>query len=235
MRRIRPRFTVSITLLTALLHMVSLAHHTPWMPGRLRPASVSATPVRAKPVGQAVLSLRQFWLRHGKAWAPAVFRSTLAAHPTRTRVLRHLPYPLPALPVSISISSVTPTAAMQPAPPRVSPLYWLAQLIQAEAGNQPFLVRLCVGDVVLNRMQAAGFPHHLRQVILQPGQFSSVSNGTFAHAVPTPQTLRAAENAVSGWNPVRGALYYYNPALPHNPWMNTLTSCQRVGAMVFCP
>lgn len=112
---------------------------------------------------------------------------------------------------------------------------WLARLIQAEAGNQPFLARLCVGDVVLNRMQTAGFPHHLRQVILQPGQFSSVSNGTFAHAVPTPQTLRAAENALSGWNPVRGALYYYNPALPHNPWMNTLTSCQRVGAMVFCP
>ncbi|PSR31222.1 MAG: hypothetical protein C7B46_17025 [Sulfobacillus benefaciens] len=233
MRRIRPRFTVLITLLTALLHMVSPAHRAPWMLGRLRPASVSATPVRAKPVGQVVLSLRQFWLRHGKAWAPAVFRSALSAHPTRTPVPRRLPYPLPALP--LAVSSAPPVAATHSSRASVSSLHWLAQLIQAEAGNQPFLVRLCVGDVVLNRMQAAGFPHHLRQVILQPGQFSSVSNGTFAQATPTPQTIRAAQNALSGWNPVRGDLYYYNPALPHNPWMNTLTSCQRVGAMVFCP
>lgn len=111
---------------------------------------------------------------------------------------------------------------------------FLAQLIQAEAGNQPFLVRLCVGDVVLNRMQTAGFPHHLRQVILQPGQFSSVSNGMFAQATPTPQTLRAAQNALNGWNPVPTALYFFNPSLPHSPWMNTLTACQPFGSMVFC-
>jgi N-acetylmuramoyl-L-alanine amidase len=109
----------------------------------------------------------------------------------------------------------------------------LARLIQAEAGNQPFLVQLCVGDIVLNRLHASQFPHHLAAVIQQPGQFSSVSNGTFARAVPTTKALRAARNAMEGWNPVRGDLYYYNPSLPHNAWMNTLPGCQRIGAMAF--
>jgi N-acetylmuramoyl-L-alanine amidase len=149
---------------------------------------------------------------------------TLHYHAASTAVMLPLKGPVRVMPPVVKPKSHT-----------TSRIQWLGRLIQAEAGNQPFLVRLCVGDVVLNRMQAAGFPHHLRQVILQPGQFSSVSNGTFAQAVPTPQTIRAAENALNGWNPVPTALYFFNPSLPHSAWMNTLTNCHPLGAMVFCP
>ena len=233
MRQMRPRFTVFLGVLTALLHTLSLTHPVSKVFQELPLLSRLSMPSAfRKRSDLSLLSDRSifhhFWNRYGKPWIPAIVN-------TRAPVGRVVPYPVPLLPPPLAAAPDSSASLSSPPRLRRSSLDWLAQLIQAEAGNQPFLVRLCVGDVVLNRMRAAGFPHHLRQVILQPGQFSSVSNGTFAQAVPTPQTLRAAENALSGWNPVRGDLYYYNPALPHNPWMNTLTSCQRVGAMVFCP
>lgn len=111
---------------------------------------------------------------------------------------------------------------------------WLAQLIQAEAGNQPFLTQLAVGAVALNRLRTPGFPHRWRAMLHQPGQFTSVANGTWATAIPSRQARRAARQALTGWDPTHGALYFYNPSLPHAAWMSTLHACRQLGAMQFC-
>lgn len=109
----------------------------------------------------------------------------------------------------------------------------LAHLVQAEAGTQPLLGQVAVGAVVLNRLKASGFPKTLSGVIEQPGQFESVSNGTFWRQ-PSPTAILAAQDALKGWDPTGGALFYYNPSLPHSSWMNGLAVTTVIGAQVFC-
>ncbi|CAB1128860.1 putative Gamma-D-glutamyl-meso-diaminopimelate peptidase [Candidatus Hydrogenisulfobacillus filiaventi] len=108
----------------------------------------------------------------------------------------------------------------------------LAHLIQAEAGDQPFLGQVAVGAVVLNRLHAPGYPKTVSQVIFAPGQFESVSNGTF-WAPPGPSALLAAKAAAAGWDPVPGALYFYNPALTASTWMRDLPVVAEIGQQVF--
>ncbi len=109
----------------------------------------------------------------------------------------------------------------------------LAHLVQAEAGTQSLLGQVAVGAVVINRLNNPRFPKTLVAVIEQPGQFESVANGTFWQQ-PSPRAYLAAKDALQGWDPTGGALFYYNPTLPHSPWMNTLIVTATIGAQVFC-
>lgn len=109
----------------------------------------------------------------------------------------------------------------------------LTHLVQAEAGTQPLLGQVAVAAVVLNRLKTSGFPKTVAGVIEQPGQFESVSNGTFWQQ-PSPTAILAAQDAMRGWDPTGGALFYYNPSLPHSPWMNGLAVTTVIGAQVFC-
>ena len=109
----------------------------------------------------------------------------------------------------------------------------LAHLVQAEAGTQSFLGQVAVAAVVVNRLKNPAFPKTLAGVIEQPGQFESVTNGTFWQP-PAPTAILAAQEALGGWDPTAGALFYYNPTLPHSPWMNTLAVSATIGAQVFC-
>jgi N-acetylmuramoyl-L-alanine amidase len=111
-------------------------------------------------------------------------------------------------------------------------LAYLAHLVQAEAGNQPFLGMVAVAAVVLNRTRAPGFPHTIAGVIFAPGQFESVQNGTFWQA-PSQVAYQAAEAAISGEDPSDGALFFYNPALTTNTWIEGLPVVARIGQQVF--
>jgi len=140
------------------------------------------------------------------------------------RVLRH--------PAVISTSANPTPSGVPSVGPRTT---WLAKIVQAEAGDQPFVAQLAVAAVVLNRIRSGVFPRHVLSVILQPGQFQPVSNGTFFTAVPTVQALQAAQWMLHGGpNPAPSALYFYNPALTTNPWMQQLINCVTYGALRFC-
>lgn len=108
----------------------------------------------------------------------------------------------------------------------------LAHLVQAEAGNQPFVGQVAVAAVVLNRLKSPEFPQTLEQVILQPGQFESVSNGTYRLA-PSPNARMAVEAALNGWDPTDGALYFYNPALTHESWIEHQPVIVQIGEQRF--
>ena len=161
----------------------------------------------------------------------------IAAAPALMLTYRVKAAPSPAVPSSPAPSQdgrahSTALATQPPALPAPEP--WLAQLIQAEAGNQPFMTQLAVGAVAMNRLHSSQFPHAWWNMLHQRGQFETVSNGTWATALPRASALRAASEAETGWDPTDGALYFYNASLPHAAWMNTLIGCQTIGSMTFC-
>lgn len=108
-----------------------------------------------------------------------------------------------------------------------SDVYLLAQLIRAEAENQPYAGKVAVGAVVLNRVRSPRFPNTIRGVIYQPGQFEPVSNGRIYRPARSVD-LQAARDAVNGWDPTGGALYFFNHKRVSNrflwsrPWKTTI-------------
>ncbi len=141
-------------------------------------------------------------------------------------------------PLAVSDSTIVPVpSSANIATPKVDysqeDVNLLAHLVQAEAGTQPLLGQVAVGAVVVNRLKDPAFPKTLAAVIEQPGQFESVTNGTFWQP-PSASAIVAAQDALQGWDPTAGALFYYNPNLPHSPWMNTLVVTATIGSQVFC-
>jgi spore germination cell wall hydrolase CwlJ-like protein len=108
----------------------------------------------------------------------------------------------------------------------------LAHLIQGEAANEPYIGKVAVGSVVMNRIQHPRFPKTIAGVIYQPLAFESVSNGIFNRPV-SAESLRAATDAVSGWDPSGGALYFFNPAKTNNPWIWARNIITQIGRHVF--
>ena len=97
-------------------------------------------------------------------------------------------------------------------------LDWLARLVWAEAEGEPYQGQVAVAAVILNRVRHPSFPNTIRGVIFQPGQFETVQNGRIYR--PAPQiALRAAQDAVNGWDPSYGAIFFFNPAKTNNRFL----------------
>lgn len=108
----------------------------------------------------------------------------------------------------------------------------LARLIFAEAGAEPYIGKVAVGGVVLNRIQNPKFPKTIAGVIYQPHAFESVSNGII-NRNPSYEAQKAARDAIRGWDPSGGALYFFNPSKPVNPWIWARRIINRIGRHVF--
>jgi N-acetylmuramoyl-L-alanine amidase len=109
----------------------------------------------------------------------------------------------------------------------------LARVIQGEAGNEPYDGKVAVGAVLLNRMQSSAFPHTLAGVVFQPYAFESVANGLIWASSPSSECIRAAIDALSGWDPAHGALYFWNPSKSVNPWVWTRQILTQIGDQIF--
>lgn len=94
----------------------------------------------------------------------------------------------------------------------------LAHLIAGEARGEPYLGKVAVGAVVMNRVKSPLFPKTMAGVIYEPWAFTSVMDGQI-NLPPDPESYRAAQDALSGWDPTYGALYFYNPARVTSPWI----------------
>jgi LysM repeat protein len=117
--------------------------------------------------------------------------------------------------------------------------YLLAQLINAEAGGEPFEGQVAVGAVVLNRLFDPDFPKTIKDVIFQYDsdigtyQFEPAQNGTI-NEQPCPSAIRAAHAALSGWDPTGGALFFYNPPKAVSSFFDsTLTYLKQIGNHLF--
>lgn len=94
----------------------------------------------------------------------------------------------------------------------------LARLVYAEARGESYTGQVAVAAVVLNRVKSPSFPNTITGVIFQPGAFTAVSDGQF-WLTPDATAIRAAEDALAGWDPTGGALYYWNPARTTSRWI----------------
>lgn len=99
-----------------------------------------------------------------------------------------------------------------------SEVYTLARLINGEARGEPYIGQVAVGAVVLNRVKSPSFPNTISGVVYQPGAFDAVADGQI-NLSPGQDSIRAARDAMNGWDPTGGALYYYNPATATNGWI----------------
>ncbi len=108
----------------------------------------------------------------------------------------------------------------------------LARLVYAEARGEPYTGQVAVAAVTLNRVRNASFPNTLAGVVYQPLAFESVANGQI-NLQPDADSLRAARQALNGWDPTYGAIYFWNPAKPVNPWIWSRQIITRIGNHVF--
>ena len=98
----------------------------------------------------------------------------------------------------------------------------LAKLVYAEARGETYTGQVAVAAVVLNRVASASFPNTISGVIYQSGAFSCVGNGAINNT-PDSEAIRAARDALNGWDPTGGCLYYYNPRATNDQWIRTRT------------
>ena len=101
-----------------------------------------------------------------------------------------------------------------------SETYLLGRLVHGEARGEPYVGKVAVAAVVLNRVRSASFPNTIAGVIYQSGAFDAVADGQI-NLTPDEDSLRAARDALAGWDPTGGCLYYYNPVTSTNNWIWT--------------
>ena len=109
----------------------------------------------------------------------------------------------------------------------------LARLISAEARGEPYEGQVAVGAVVMNRMAHPSFPGTLSGVIYQSGAFSCLYDGQFDQPV-ADSAYRAARDAMNGWDPTGGAIYYFNPDTATNGWIWSRPLLTNIGKHRFC-
>ena len=109
----------------------------------------------------------------------------------------------------------------------------LARLISAEARGEPYAGQVAVGAVVLNRIEHPSFPSTLAGVIYQRGAFTCVTDGQFNQPV-ADSAYRAARDALNGWDPSGGAIYYFNPSTATSSWIWSRPLLVTIGKHRFC-
>lgn len=113
-----------------------------------------------------------------------------------------------------------------------SDLYLLAKCIYAEARGESYTGQVAVGAVILNRVASSKFPNTISGVIYQKGAFTAVSDGQI-NLSPDKTAMNAAQDAMNGWDPSYGCLYYYNPAVATSSWIFSRKTVTTIGKHVF--
>lgn len=108
----------------------------------------------------------------------------------------------------------------------------LARLIYGEARGESYVGQVAVGAVVMNRIKSASFPNTMSGVIYQSYAFTAVDDGQI-NLTPDATAKKAAQDAMNGWDPTYGAIYYYNPATATSAWIFSRTTTVTIGNHVF--
>lgn len=109
----------------------------------------------------------------------------------------------------------------------------LAKLIYGEARGEQYIGQVAVGAVVMNRVKSNSFPNTIAGVIYQSGAFDAVSDGQI-NKTPDSTAKKAAQDAINGWDPSYGAIYYFNPATATNKWIWSRPLTVVIGKHRFC-
>ncbi len=113
-----------------------------------------------------------------------------------------------------------------------SDLYLLAKCVHAEARGEPYVGKVAVAAVILNRVKSSKFPNTIAGVIYQPYAFTAVTDGQI-NLEPDKSAYNAARDAMNGWDPTYGSLFYYNPAKSTSKWIYSRQVVTTIGDHVF--
>jgi len=109
----------------------------------------------------------------------------------------------------------------------------MANAVYGEARGEPYEGQVAVAAVILNRVRSSQFPNTPTGVIFQPGAFTAVSDGQI-WLTPNEKALKAVKDALSGWDPTDGCLYYFNPETATSKWIWTRPQYKKIGKHIFC-
>ncbi|TDG00255.1 spore cortex-lytic enzyme [Paenibacillus piri] len=108
----------------------------------------------------------------------------------------------------------------------------MARAIYSEARGESYEGQVAVGAVIMNRIQSDKFPNTIEGVVFQPGAFTAVDDGQF-WMTPDATAYKAAQDAVRGWDPTYGSLYYFNPRTATSKWIWSRPQTTQIGNHIF--
>lgn len=123
-----------------------------------------------------------------------------------------------AMGIQLKSGAVAPGSSGQSTNANSNDIYLLAAAIHGEARGEPYIGKVAVGAVILNRVKHPDFPNTIAGVIYQPLAFTAVADGQI-NLAPDEESIRAARDALNGWDPSYGAIYYYNAAKATSSWI----------------
>ncbi|MGG1551201.1 spore cortex-lytic enzyme [Paenibacillus ferrarius] len=109
----------------------------------------------------------------------------------------------------------------------------MANAVHGEARGEPYIGQVAVAAVILNRVKSASFPNTISGVIFQPGAFTAVADGQI-WLTPNESSKKAVKDALNGWDPTGGCIYYFNPATATSKWIWSRTQVKTIGKHIFC-
>lgn len=116
-----------------------------------------------------------------------------------------------------------------------SDIQLMARAINGEARGEPYEGQVAVGAVILNRVKDSRFPNSISGVIYQSGAFTAVADGQINSPISEGSTVyKAAQDAMNGWDPTGGCVYYFNPATATNKWIWSRPLVKTIGKHRFC-
>ena len=111
----------------------------------------------------------------------------------------------------------------------------MARAVNGEARGEPYEGQVAVAAVILNRVKSPSFPNSISGVIYQPGAFTAVSDGQINAPIASDSTVyKACQDAMNGWDPTGGALYYFNPDTATSAWIWSRPLIKVIGKHRFC-
>ena len=111
----------------------------------------------------------------------------------------------------------------------------IARAVNGEARGEPYEGQVAVAAVILNRVKHSSFPNSISGVIYQPGAFTAVSDGQINVPIAEGSTVyKACQDAMNGWDPTGGAIYYFNPNTATSSWIWSRTFIKQIGKHRFC-
>lgn len=116
-----------------------------------------------------------------------------------------------------------------------SDIQLMARAINGEARGEPYEGQVAVGAVILNRVKSSQFPNTIAGVIYQSGAFTAVADGQINKPIAEDSTVyKAARDAMNGWDPTGGCIYYFNPDTATNKWIWSRPYVKTIGKHRFC-
>ncbi len=136
--------------------------------------------------------------------------------------------------VSLLITIMSQKAGAQTAR-SASDTQLIARAVNGEARGEPYEGQVAVAAVILNRVKHSSFPNSISGVIYQPGAFTAVSDGQINVPIAQNSTVyKACQDAMNGWDPTGGAIYYFNPDTATSSWIWSRQFIKQIGKHRFC-